>query len=49
MRYIVTVESDAPEAEVMKVLDSADAHSPLRDDFTRALDVRREVRVAAPR
>src|SRR5712691_2902586 len=49
MRYIVSVESDAPEAEVMKVLDLADAHSPLRDDFTRALDVRREVRVAAPK
>jgi uncharacterized OsmC-like protein len=46
VRYIVTVESDAPEAAVMRVLDQADACSPLRDDFARALDVRREVRGA---
>ncbi len=43
IRYIVTVENDAPEAEVMRVLDQADACSPLRDDFARALDVRRQV------
>jgi uncharacterized OsmC-like protein len=45
VRYIVTVESDAPEADVLKVLDTADAHSPIRDDFARALDLRREVQV----
>ena len=49
VRYIVTVESDAPEADVLNVLDQADAHSPYRDVFTRAQDVRREVRVAAPK
>src|SRR5258708_9288478 len=43
VRYVVSVESDAPEAEVLNVLDQADAHSPYRDVFTRALDVRREV------
>ena len=43
IRYIVTVASDAPEAEVMRVLDQSDACSPLRDDFARALDVRRQV------
>lgn len=48
VRYIVTVESDAPEADVRRVLDQADARSPLRDDFARALDVRREVHVANP-
>ena len=46
VRYIVSVDSDAPEADVLNVLDQADAHSPYRDVFTRALDVRREVRVA---
>ena len=46
MRYIVTAESDAPEADVLKVLDEADAHSPYLDNFTRAVDVRREVRIA---
>lgn len=49
VRYIVTVESDAPEADVLRVLDEADAHSPYRDVFTRSMDLRREVRVAAPR
>lgn len=47
VRHIVTAESDAPESEVLKVLDLADAHSPYRDVFTRAIDVRREVRLAA--
>lgn len=47
VRYIVSVESDAPEADIINVLDQADAHSPYRDTFARAIDVRREVRVAA--
>jgi uncharacterized OsmC-like protein len=47
VRYIVSVESDASEAEVMNVLDQADARSPYLDVFTRPIDVRREVRVAA--
>ena len=46
MRYIVTAESDAPEADVIKVLDEADAHSPYLDNFTRTIDVRREVHLA---
>ena len=49
VRYIVSVDSDAPEADVLNVLDQADAHSPYLDVFTRALDVRREVRVAQPK
>lgn len=48
VRCIVSVESEASEADVLRVLDEADAHSPYRDVFTRAIDVRREVRVAAP-
>jgi uncharacterized OsmC-like protein len=43
MRCLVTIETDAPEADVLAVLDEADAHSPYRDNFTRAIDVRREV------
>jgi uncharacterized OsmC-like protein len=46
IRYVVTAESDAPESEILKVLDAGDVHSPLRDDFARAIDVRREVRIA---
>jgi uncharacterized OsmC-like protein len=46
VRYLVTVESEAPESEVLKVLDAADAHSPYLDVFARPMDVRREVRIA---
>ena len=45
MRYIVTIESDAPQADIIRLLDEADAHSPYRDNFARAIDLRREVRV----
>ena len=48
MRYTVTIESPAPEADVMRVLDEADRISPLRDDFSRALPIEREVRITAP-
>ncbi len=49
VRCVITVESDAPEADVLNAIDQADAHSPYRDVFTRALDVRREVRIAQPK
>jgi uncharacterized OsmC-like protein len=49
VRCVVTVESDAPEANVLNAIDQADAHSPYHDVFTRALDVRREVRIAQPK
>jgi uncharacterized OsmC-like protein len=48
LRYTVSVASTAPEADVMRVLDEADAHSPLRDDFSRAFTIEREVRISAP-
>lgn len=48
MRYIVTVESDAPEADVMRVLDEGDRYSSLLDCFRRPLPITREVRITAP-
>ena len=48
VRYSVRVESPASEADVMRVLDEADAHSPLLDDFSRTLSIKREVQVRAP-
>jgi uncharacterized OsmC-like protein len=45
VRYIVTVESPAPDADVLRVLDTADKFSSYRDVFARAHDVRREVRL----
>ena len=49
VRTIVTVESPAPEADVMRVLDVGDARSPYLDVFRRAQPCRREVRINPPR
>ena len=43
VRYRVTVNSQASEAEVRRVIDVADKYSPFRDVFERAHDVRRQV------
>jgi uncharacterized OsmC-like protein len=44
VRYVVTVESSAPEAEVLRVLDEGDAHSPYLDVFSRAQKCERVTR-----
>jgi hypothetical protein len=49
MRYIVTVESSAPESDIVRMLDTADRHSSWRDDIARAVPISREVRVLAPK
>ncbi len=43
IRYKVFVESSAPEEDVMRVIEKADRHSPVRDDFTRAIPIERFV------
>ncbi len=48
MRYVVTVESDAAEEDVMRLLDTADRYSSWRDDIARAVPITREVRILAP-
>ena len=48
VRYTVTVTSPASEEDVLRVLDTADRHSPYRDVFARAHDVRRQVRITSP-
>ena len=48
VRYFVTVSSRAPEADVRRVIDTADKYSPYRDVFARAHDVRRELTIVAP-
>jgi uncharacterized OsmC-like protein len=48
MRYIVTVESDAPEADVMRVLDEGDRYSSILDCFRRPLPIERELHISAP-
>jgi uncharacterized OsmC-like protein len=48
VRYTVTVTSPASEEDVLRVLDTADRHSPYLDVFARAKDVRRQVRITSP-
>jgi uncharacterized OsmC-like protein len=45
VRYAVTVYSDAPEADISRILDEADAHSPYHDVFSRPQSLHRAVRV----
>jgi uncharacterized OsmC-like protein len=47
MRYTVTIESSASEADILLMLDTADRHSSWRDDMARAVPISREVRVLA--
>ena len=43
--YVVTVDTDATDADVRRWLDAADAHSSLLDDFRNPVPVSREVHV----
>lgn len=43
--YTVHVESPAPEDDIRAMLDAADAHSPVRDDFARAIPVERVTKI----
>lgn len=45
VRYLVSVDSDAPEADILRVLDTAEAHSPYLDIFSRAQRCLRDVRI----
>jgi uncharacterized OsmC-like protein len=45
IRYLVTVDSDAPEKVIMQMLDEADKHSPYFDVFSRAQLCKREVNI----
>jgi uncharacterized OsmC-like protein len=49
VRYTVTVETNAPDSDVQRVLDEGDAHSPYLDVFRRAQTCRREVRLVSSR
>lgn len=48
VRYVVTVESAAPESDIQRVLDEGDAHSPYLDVFRRGQACRRSVRIVSP-
>ncbi len=43
LRYTVNIDSPASEADVLRLINHADRHSPLLDDFQRPLEVQRTV------
>ena len=47
IRYTVTIESDAPENEIIKMLDSADKQSPYLDVFSRQQNCIRNVQIVS--
>ena len=45
VRYTVTMRSDAPESELLALVDKADRHSPLRDIFERPMKLKRTLKI----
>ncbi len=45
VRYCVHIESNAPEKDIQKVLDEADAHSPWLDVYKRPQNLKRTVKI----
>lgn len=44
MRVVVSIESEAPEAEVVAMLEKAERHSSYLDDYRNPVPVKRELR-----
>jgi uncharacterized OsmC-like protein len=49
LRYRVLIESPAPEAAVLDMIEQADAHSPVLDDFARAIPMERDIQITNPK
>lgn len=47
LKYKVYIESPVSEEEIRQVIDDADEHSPVLDDFRRAIPVEREVNITS--
>lgn len=45
LRYQVMIESPAPKEKVQELIEKADAHSPVLDDFRRPIPVKREINI----
>ena len=48
IRYLVRVESNAPEADIIKALDLGGEHDTYLDNFARAIPCVRSVEIIAP-
>lgn len=49
VRYIITIESDAPEEKIIQMLNEGDKHSPYLDVFSRAQKCERQVNIITPK
>jgi uncharacterized OsmC-like protein len=49
IRYSVTINSDAPEEVIIRMLDEAEKHSPYLDVFRRAQVCSRKVNIVTPK
>lgn len=49
VRYTITIESDAPEEDILKMIDDADKHSPYLDVFSNRQNCKREVHIISPK
>ncbi|MFI5186813.1 MAG: OsmC family protein [Chitinophagales bacterium] len=47
VRYSITIESEAAEEDIVKMLDEADDHSPYLDVFSRAQNCKRTVHIVS--
>ena len=47
IRYTVSIDSPAPHEALMRVVDTAEAHSPYFEVFTQPHTVKRTVRITA--
>src|SRR4249919_3816528 len=45
VRYTITIESDAAEDDILKMIDDADEHSPYLDIFSNPQNCKREVHI----
>lgn len=45
IRYTVEIESPAPEYRVKELIEKADKHSPVLDDFRRPIPIHREIKI----
>jgi len=45
VRTLVSVETDAPEADVIALIDKADHHSPLHSTWVRPLEITRDIEI----
>jgi uncharacterized OsmC-like protein len=45
LRYKVLIESQASKEKIRKLIEKADAHSPVLDDFRRPIPIKREINI----